>query len=77
MESFYQFYLICCLCAYSIMTGKLTAMRRMQISTTVLVTSIAFALVIGFFISPPVVTPAAAAVQTTSSPGKTSNTAPT
>jgi len=59
------------------MTGKLTAMRRMQISTTVLVTSIAFALVIGFFISPPVVTPAAAAVQTTSSPGKTSNTAPT
>ena len=77
MESFYQFNLICCLFTYSIMTGKLTAMRRMQISTTVLVTSIASALVIGFFISPPIVTPAAAAVQTTSSPGKTSNTAPT
>ncbi len=44
----------------------------MQISTTVLVTSIASALVIGFFISSPIVT-AAATAQTIPTPGKTPN----
>lgn len=47
-----------------------------QLSRTALVTSVAAALVLGFFISSPIVT-AAAAAQTTPVPGKTSNTAPT
>lgn len=55
----------------------ITSERRMQISTTVLVTSITSVLAIGFFISPPIVSPATAAVQTTSSPGTTTNTPPT